>query len=262
MHLDEVWQVVEKSQAQNVSMYKVAMLSADGASAGSCLYWQQKLNAMYYKRSRMSLLSLEPVRISVCTDASVHSCRDTLISIFYSCQNDISCYGISQHLWPGKIVSAGDEVAVETEEMERLLARREQSRLATYKLAQALSQQLQLQVGLVLNDFAVPEKILPLMTPGNAQDRQITVDGNLTINGSDEIDVIQATYDVPVLCLLVDQASTDMALASFLNDSFFFIHMDFDVFHRLARDQKLASEHCGLAQAQLASQQLGRFIYM
>ena len=135
MHLDEVWQVVEKSQAQNVSMYKVAMLSADGASAGSCLYWQQKLNAMYYKRSRMSLLSLEPVRISVCTDASVHSCRDTLISIFYSCQNDISCYGISQHLWPGKIVSAGDEVAVETEEMERLLARREQSRLATYKLA-------------------------------------------------------------------------------------------------------------------------------
>lgn len=171
MHLDEVWQVVEKSQAQNVSMYKVAMLSADGASAGSCLYWQQKLNAMYYKRSRMSLLSLEPVRISVCTDASVHSCRDTLISIFYSCQNDISCYGISQHLWPGKIVSAGDEVAVETEEMERLLARREQSRLATYKLAQALSQQLQLQVGLVLNDFAVPEKKLPLMTPGNAQAR-------------------------------------------------------------------------------------------
>ena len=64
------------------------------------------------------------------------------------------------------------------------------------------------------------------------------------------------------LCLLVDQASTDMALASFLNDSFFFIHMDYDVFIRLARDQKLASEHCGLAQAQLASQQLGRFIYM
>lgn len=199
MHLDEVWQVVEKSQAQNASIHKVAMLSADGASAGSCLYWQQKLNAMYYKGSRMSLLFLEPVRISVCTDASVHSCRDTLISIFYSCQNDVSCYGISQHLWPGKIVSAGNEVAVETEEMERVLARREQSRLATYKLAQALSQQLQLQVGLVLNDFAFLKKIT-LGDSGQCARSPDTVDGNLTINGSAEIDVIQATYDVPVLC--------------------------------------------------------------
>lgn len=30
--------------------------------------------------------------------------------------------------------------------------------------------------------------------------------------------------------------------------------MDYDVFHRLARDQKLASEHCGLGQSQMASQ--------
>lgn len=74
------------------------------------------------------------------------------------------------------------------------------------------------------------------------------------IFGGEGIDVLKAVHEVPLLTLLVDQASTDMSLASFLQDSFFFTFMDFDVFHRLSRDQKLASEHCGLATAQLASQ--------
>ena len=255
--MDEVWKVLEKAREQNASMYTAASLINDGASAGSSLYWQQKLNAMYFRRSRMSLQqysSSTPTRISVCTDASVHGCRDTLLSIFYSYQTDTACYGVSQHLWPGKIVTAGDDLAVETEHLERILARREQARLGTYKLAQALSNQLQLQVDKTLSDFLVPKDLLPLLEPGNEQDRAVTAGNKISIFGGDDIDVLQATCDVPLLTLLVDQASTDMTLASFLQEMSSFVFMDYDVFHRLARDQKLASEHCGLGQAQLASQ--------
>ena len=254
LHTNEVWNVVLKAQEQNVSMYKVAMLSAEGHSAGSSHYWQQKLNAMYYRRSKLSFTTDGPVRISACTDASVHSCRDTLLTIFFDFQSNTACYGVSQHLWPGKHVSAGDDIAVEMEELERILARREQSRLATYKLAQALSRQLQLQTDRTLADFAVPEKLLPLLRPGNARCRVVTHDHKLQIDGKEEIDILQEILSIPVVALLVDQASTDMSLASFLRDSFFLVDMDYDPFHRLARDQKLASDHCGLAQAQLASQ--------
>ena len=256
LHINEVWNVVLEAQEKNVSMYKVAMLSTDGHSAGSSHYWQQKLNAMYFKRSKMSFRTEGPVRISACTDASVHSCRDTLLTIFYDFQSNTACYGVSQHLWPGKHVQAGDDIAVETEELEKILAKREQSRLATYKLAQALSRQLQLQTGRTLADFAVPEKLLPLITPGNPRYRTVTHDCKLQVDRHEEIDILQEILGLPVVALLVDQASTDMSLASFLSDAFFLVDMDYDPFHRLARDQRLASDHCGLAQAQLASQYL------
>ena len=213
--MDEVWNVLEKAREQNVSMYTAASLTNDGASAGSSLYWQQKLNAMYFRRSRMSLQqysSSTPTRISVCTDAS-------LLSIFYSYQTDTACYGVSQHPWPGKIVTAGDDLAVETEHLERILARREQARLGTYKLAQALSNQLQLQVDKTLADFLVPKELLPLLEPGNERDRVVTADSKISIFEECDIDVLQTTCDVPLLTLLVDQASTDLTLASFLQET-------------------------------------------
>ena len=195
-----------------------------------------------------------PPRFSICTDSSVHSCNDTLLSIFFDFRNNTACYGVSQQMWPGKFIAANDDVAVETEELEQVLARREHSRLGTYKLAQALSHQLFLQSGKKLEDFLVPQELKPLLKPGNAKDRVVTHDKRVKIDGDDEIDVLKAANDAPLVTFLVDQASTDMSLASFLQDVMFFTYVDYDPFHRLARDQKLASDHVGLSEGQLASQ--------
>lgn len=221
------------------------MLKAGGASAGSSHYWQQKLNTMYFRRAKMLFdMSDGPPRLSICTDSSVHGCRDTMLSIFFDHKHSTACYGVSQQLWPGKSVAANDDLAIETEELERVLARREQSRLSTYKLAQGLSHQLLLQTDFPLSHFQLPEHIRPLLKPGNGSDRVVTENRCVKIAAGEEVDVIQASKD----------ASTDMSLASFLHETMFMVHMDYDVFHRLARDQKLASEHCGLGQSQMASQ--------
>ena len=231
------------------------MLKVGGASAGSAHYWQQKLNAMYFRRAKMLFDSPEgPPRLSICTDSSVHSCRDTMLSIFFDYKHNAACYGVSQQLWPGKSVAANDDLAVETEELERVLARREQSRLSTYKLTQGLSHQLLLHTDFPLSHFHLPEYIRPLLKPGTGSDRVVTENKCVKIAGGEEVDVIQASKDLPLVTLLVDQASTDMSLASFLQETMFMVYMDYDVFHRVARDQKLASEHCNLAQSQLASQ--------
>ena len=257
LHLDELWDLLGSAQEQNVSLYKAANLKAGGASAGSCYYWQHKLNAMYFRRAKMTLCGTEgPTRLSITTDSSAHSCSDTLLSIFFDFRNNTACYAVSPQMWPGKIIAANDDVAVETEEIERILARREQSRFGTYKLAQALSHQLELQCGKELAAFLVPEDLRPLLKPGNAQDRVVTERQCVKINGGDEIDVLKATREVPLVTFLVDQASTDMSLASFLQEVGFFACMDYDPFHRVARDQKLASGHNDLSEAQLASQRL------
>ena len=147
------------------------MLKAGGASAGSSHYWQQKLNAMYFRRAKMLFdMSDGPPRLSICTDSSVHGCRDTMLSIFFDHKHSAACYGVSQQLWPGKSVAANDDLAIETEELERVLARREQSRLSTYKLAQGLSHQLLLQTDFPLSHFQLPEHIRPLLKPGNGSD--------------------------------------------------------------------------------------------
>jgi hypothetical protein len=105
--------------------------------------------------ARVALCCKNCLHFNLVTDASCHGCKDTLVSVSYSHENDCVAFAASQYVKSGKVVFPG-EFSLATE-VERIFARRERERLHSYKFIQAISNQLlQLSGGNIQLESFVP----------------------------------------------------------------------------------------------------------
>ena len=203
--------------------------------------------------------------LNIVTDGSCHSCKDMLLSICYSQELDACCHMVGQVIYPSKVVAANEDIDVSLE-IERILARREQERLSSYKLLQALSQQIHLLSNgrLCLDSFRSPDDLaLPLVRLKTGGHRSFDSVGNVTICQSRLDRPCQFSLgsydDMPFLTVMQDQGPCGMAASSFLKSermNVMMVHMSWDKIHRLINDMKHAGEHTSsseLLQSQAAS---------
>ena len=126
------------------------------------LWVLQECMTMYLDRAKHGFKGVKDVNV-VC-DASRHSVYDCLVSVFYTRQNDIAAYPPTQSLRSTKFVRPG-EIACDSQ-VEKLLAEGSRTRLAGYRLLQAISHQLTLICdGLDLTSFMVPEAMAAVLKP-------------------------------------------------------------------------------------------------
>lgn len=259
LHSHEVWELVVQAQEEHLSLHRLAKVKR-GGSAGSAGAWQNKLLRMYHDRAESFFKFAR--HLVVITDGSTHGGRNTLVSIVHDPQLDVAAFATCQTIWALKHAIAGEYQV--SEEVERLLARREAERLSSYKFIQALSKQIHLITGnLDIECFHVPEVYFYAITPMKPGWRRSVVNGYLKIQFSDQsselIDVVAAAERLPILTVVMDQGSVGTAAFAFLRQlgRGFCVHADFDKYHRLHRDMQLSQEHSQqacLMQTQMALQ--------
>lgn len=222
-----------------------------------------KLLTLYLQQSNQCFQGQN--HMNIVTDGSCHSCKDMLLSICYSLNMDACCHMVGQVIYPSKVVAANEDIDVSLE-IERILARREQERLSSYKLLQALSHQIHLLSNgrLCLDSFRSPVDLaLPLCRLNAGGHRSFDSEGNVSICLSRHDEPKQFSLgsycDMPILTVMQDQGPCGMAAASFLKSermNVMMVHMSWDKIHRLINDMKHAGEHTSsseLLQSQAAS---------
>ena len=250
--MDEVWSLVEQSKTKGISLRSA--VSAD--KCGSADYWQSKLLSIYLEKCRIATCGAQ--HFQIITDGSVHSTQDMLVSVLYMPEVNMAIHLPGQALWASKVCQAEDFHDLD-ESMQRILARREQTRLTSYKILQGLSHQLEIATSkrVNLSSFDCPDDFTALMkplTPGEA--RPMILDGQVYRDGL-YYDVLELLRTQGCLSLMLDQSSSDMAAASFLLESGAFVQCDWDFYHRLANDCKLSEAACNLRITKLSTQPLG-----
>ena len=167
MDLTEIWKLYNDSVEINGLSLSMLVRSKQndrqaGCSSTTSTHWMKKCMTMYLDRAKHGFKGVKDVNV-VC-DASRHSVYDCLVSVFYTRQNDIAAYPPTQSLRSTKFVRPG-EIACDSQ-VEKLLAEGSRTRLAGYRLLQAISHQLTLICdGLDLTSFMVPEAMAAVLKP-------------------------------------------------------------------------------------------------
>ena len=236
---------------KSVSLSKLAKIRQTDSFAGAkercMLSWQSKMLALYKSRAELAFRFLN--HFCVVTDSSCHGCKDTLVSLFYSPVLNICAFATCQFMKPGKVIHPFD-MDLE-EDIEYLAARREVTRLHSYRFMQAISNQVsQMSSGkFCFSSFKPPHgTCLGPLSPGDSFQQVTSGTGNcLQVKKKDGSLETQDTawFDdgTPVLTLVMDQGPTGMAAMAYLHSLGVLVHCSFDKVHRCVRDLKLASKH-------------------
>lgn len=139
--VDSIWELIQEAQDTGVSLPVLARTKKSerqgGCSEHTVKYWLHKLLSMYSARA---CLAFEGVRFyNLVTDSSTFSTRDTCVSVLYSCERDMGCHLAHQAVKGNFIAPA--ELYLDAS-VERMVAIRKADRVASYRLLQALSNQL------------------------------------------------------------------------------------------------------------------------
>lgn len=255
MNLVQVWNFMQEAKEKNLTLHclaKVRESDADGGvKPGGVHHWLNKALKMYHGRAQLCFLNC--LHFNLVTDSSCHGCKDTLVSVVYSHENDSVAFAPSQFMKPGKVTSPG-EMNVSSE-VERILARREQERLHSYRLMQAISNQVfEVSHGQVSLETLVPPDAFCLM-PLKPGDRfEVWADGAHFFYARDEnpVGILQDLGPVnssPLLTVLMDQGLTGTAAGAFMISRGVLCHFKWDKIHRLIRDIKLASQRSRVTEA-------------
>ena len=243
--------VREVRKAKKASLRSTALHSDD--CGNSWWYWQRKILHMYLQQARESFC--ESHSLTIATDASTHGTKDLQVSIAYNADSDVAAYCTNQVMPVSKKVALG-ELNLD-ESIERILARQEAEGLKSYRFHQAMSHQVSVLTNdrLDLTSFEPPENWASLVKPlDNGTFRHASV-GTRSIEMLDRhLFPLDAASNVHMLTLLMDQGPVGMAASGFMKGNHMLVSCDWDIYHRLANDMKLAADKCCLTQAQLACQ--------
>ena len=193
--------------------------------------------------------------IMVTTDGSTHGTKDLQVSVAFDSINDIAVPMTCQSLSVSKRVAPMEfDIHVD---IERILARNEGERIKSYKLMQALSHQLSLLTSgkMNLETFLPLDCWAGLVTPLRPFCNRLVANDSESISIDGELFFpLHIAADVPLLTLLQDQGTINMAACSYMKSLQMMVHSDWDYYHRLSNDLKLAAEKCQMLQSQLAMQ--------
>ena len=139
--VDAIWELIQEAQETGVSLPVLARTKKNekqgGCSEHTVKYWLGKVLSMYCARAN---LAFKDVRFfNLLTDSSTFSTRDTCVSALYSPERDLGCYLAAQSV-KGNLI-APNELHLDAS-VERMVAIRKADRVASYRLMQALSNQL------------------------------------------------------------------------------------------------------------------------
>jgi hypothetical protein len=192
---------------------------------------------------------------NIVTDASTHSCRDTLVSVCYSWEQDLAVHMTAQVMPPGKDLTHYDQGAMPSH-IALLCAERKLQRVAAWRQLQCLSNQLNLLVSKDLDDFQLPSNVFVQAVHVGSPDSDVRVvrrgppggrDTALILGSNGTVrQVLPAGLEtVPLLVTGLDQGSVGSAgMAYAINELGCCMHAKFDKFHRIIRDIKLSISHC------------------
>ena len=259
--LNSIWNLQAEARECQVSLAVLIRTKKKevGSSEATVDYWSRKIQAMYMARASLACTDLS--HFNLLTDAARFSTDETIVSCVYSPESDFAVFLNNQ-----KVKGGGKEIMHPNEfpmdpGIERLAAERRVDRLASYRLLQALSNQLKhLTNGNVnLASFLVDESspsglILKPMTPDvlrivqrNQQDEVSSVllrnkrSGVVT-----RVDALAGLREAKFLTLQMDQGPVGMSSVSYLmssfggGESFALLHCTWDGFHRVIRDMRLS----------------------
>ena len=252
-----LWDLVSDSISMNTSIPRLAKLRE---ISGACMNRvERKVVDVMSENGRAAFRDCD--RFSLVTDGSCRSSKETLITVIY-CDGVGKCSFLTdQQLWTAKFASLCDQIDAD-EEIERLLARRDQERLSAYKHLQALSHQVKLITceRLTLDSFRVDESLPLPFKPLRPGHNLVIQDGFFTVtNESGDATSVDLALlsDLPLITFVQDQGTVGASAAAFLiwiGKQVFLAHFGWDKFHRVINDMKLSvNTQFGFAQAQLAS---------
>lgn len=235
MSVHEIWEFFKRAQRAGISAVKLALVREDdaqgGVKAGSVPAWQRKLLSMYRDQSRLTFFGVN--RLAIASDASRHACRDFQVAVAYDPLTKAGCHFTAMYVPSAKIIFPGEfDMPME---IERLAARRETERLKTLRFMQALSAQLFSLVKLKLENLIPDPALKALLLPAS-----MDAESQSSIDSFEPFDFrsSDATRSVPVVHIILDQASVGCASAAFLTTFPTLIHFSFDKIHRLHNDLK------------------------
>ena len=208
--------------------------------------WQRQLLALYFNLSKKSFEDAS--HMTIITDASTHGTNNLQVSIAYNTKEDLAA---SQVLSASKKV-APNEFDLERD-IERIIAREESKRLKAYKYMQALSHQIELLTKRTLPSYVPDEEWVSLVKPLQSPCHRMVSCDFININ-NERLNRLEIAVTQPVLGLLMDQGTDGMAACLFMKANHMMVSSDWDYYHRLANDLKLAGEKNHMIQSQLACQ--------
>ena len=247
---------MENAWQSGSGMRSALRLKADDAtlrhvSVNRTDHWSNKYIQMYMRRASLSM-RIGVSHFNIVTDASTHSCRDTLVSVCYSWEQDVAVHMTAQVLPPGKTITHYDQGAMPGA-IASLCAERKLQRIAAWRQLQSLSHQLTLIAGKSLDYFQLPPDVF-VQAVGPHDGVRIVRRGPL--GGQDEALILGSNGSVrqvlpaglktiPLLVTGLDQGSIGSAgMAYAINELQCCMHAKFDKFHRIIRDIKLSISHC------------------
>ena len=264
LHVNQIWNFLEsKKPTMSLEALADARLSEKhgGATKSTVAHWAKKKLNLYFSRSVSMFENLSRVR--VVTDDSTHSTQETMVTVFGT-EAETACFATIQRIPSLKFVTPFEFDFLE-ESAERLCARREQVRLASYRFLTALDYQLDLvsSGSLSLEKFRAPSEAgLDPLVPGDVRFQRVISDKcwvQVKRHGDDVGKLVKLNYDqeLPIMVLLSDQGPVCTAASAFVKyDSYStLVHYQWDGIHRVVNDLKnsMTSE---MSQAVLKSRYL------
>lgn len=142
--LNTIWNLLAEARECKVSLAVLLRTKkkevGGGSSEATVDYWSRKMQAMYMARASLACTGL--THFNLLTDAARFSTDETIVSIVYSPESDFAVFLNNQKVkGGGKEIMHPNEFPMEPG-IERLAAERRVDRLASYRLLQALSNQL------------------------------------------------------------------------------------------------------------------------
>jgi len=272
--LNTIWNLLAEARECKVSLAVLLRTKkkevGGGSSEATVDYWSRKMQAMYMARASLACTGL--THFNLLTDAARFSTDETIVSIVYSPESDFAVFLNNQKVkGGGKEIMHPNEFPMEPG-IERLAAERRVDRLASYRLLQALSNQLKhvTNNNVTLASFLVDESspsglILKPMSPDVLRivqrDQRDNVSRVLLRNKrsgvATVVDALAGLREAKFLTLQMDQGPVGMSAVSYMmsnfgGESFALLHCTWDGFHRVIRDMRLSMPK-PLQQAILAS---------
>ena len=139
--VDAIWDMLQESEDTGVSLGSLSRTKKNekqgGCSEHTVKHWVGKHLSMYSSRVRWAFEGVK--YFNLLTDSSTFSTRDTCISALYSTERDLGAY-LPLQLVKGNSI-APTELNLDPS-VERMVAIRKADRVASYRLLQAISNQL------------------------------------------------------------------------------------------------------------------------
>ena len=251
---------------QCLSFDNPALSVAAGCHGNTVDSWARSMQLIYDARLNFSLQGVR--RFNQATDGSTHSCKDVLVGVIYSHENDTASHCPIQMILPtGSNKIKPDEMEL-ADPIALLAQDNKVKRLSSHRQLQAISHQLHLVTcGRVrdLDYFRVPDNIvLSPVGPGETRSLEPLPGSRkqvASIQKSDGSRVLLLPSDagwhdnLPLLVVQLDQGSVGAAGCGYaIHHLQRLIQCRWDVFHRSVRDVRLALQHTAgsvLLQAQM-----------